>query len=58
MIDFQRAKITSDSGFLLLRNIDDRFGVFVLLGSELEDIRSWVHSKTLSFKWPAGGCIR
>jgi hypothetical protein len=26
MIDFQGAKITSDTGFLLLREIDERFG--------------------------------
>jgi hypothetical protein len=27
MIDFQGAKITSDTGFLLLRAIDERFGI-------------------------------
>jgi hypothetical protein len=27
MIDFQGAKITSDTGFLLLREIDERFGI-------------------------------
>jgi hypothetical protein len=27
MIDFQGAKITSDTGFLMLREIDDRFQV-------------------------------
>ncbi len=27
MIDFQGAKITSDTGFLLLREIDDLFGI-------------------------------
>jgi len=27
IIDFQGAKITSDTGFLLLRKIDDRFQV-------------------------------
>ena len=45
MIDFQGAKITSDTGFLLLREIDDRFGILSPIGSELEDTRSWVHSK-------------
>ena len=45
MIDFQGAKITSDTGFLLLREIDERFGIFGPIGSELEDARSWVHSK-------------
>ncbi len=44
MIDFQGAKITSDTGFLLLREIDDRFGILGPIESELEDTRSWVHS--------------
>jgi len=45
MIDFQGAEITSDTGFLLLREIDERFGILGPIGSELEDARSWVHSK-------------
>jgi hypothetical protein len=45
MIDFQGAKITSDTGFLLLREIDERFGILGPMGIELEDARSWVHSK-------------
>ncbi len=45
MIDFQGAKITSDTGFLLLREIDERFGILGAIESELEDTRSWVHSK-------------
>ena len=45
MIDFQGAKITSDTGFLLLREIDERFGILGPIESELEDTRSWVHSK-------------
>ncbi len=45
MVDFQGAKITSDTGFLLLREIDERFGILGPIGSELEDTRSWVHSK-------------
>ena len=32
MIDFQGAKITSDTGFLLLREIDDRFRVIAPRG--------------------------
>jgi len=44
MIDFQGAKITSDTGFLLLRAIDERFRIFGPIESELEDTRSWVHS--------------
>jgi hypothetical protein len=45
MIDFQGAKITSDTGFLLLREIDERFGILAPMGGELENTRSWVHSK-------------
>jgi len=45
IIDFQGAKITSDTGFLLLREIDERFGILGPIESELADTRSWVHSK-------------
>jgi hypothetical protein len=45
MIDFNGAKITSDTGILLLRKIDERFGILGPLGSELEDTSSWVHGK-------------
>lgn len=44
VMDFQGAKITSDTGFLLLREMDERFGILCPIGSELEDTRSWVHS--------------
>ncbi|MBI5569052.1 MAG: transposase [Desulfomonile tiedjei] len=44
MIDFQGAKITSDTGFLLLREIDHRFGILGPIENELENTRSWVHS--------------
>ncbi len=40
MIDFQGAKITSDTGFLLLREIDERFEILGPIERELEDIRS------------------
>ncbi len=45
MIDFQGAKITSDTGFLLLREIDDRFHVIAPVAGELDDGRSPVHGK-------------
>jgi hypothetical protein len=45
MIDFQGAKITLDTGFLLLREIDEHFGIMGPLECELEDARSWLHSK-------------
>jgi hypothetical protein len=44
MIDFQRAKITADMGFMLLRAIDERFRIFGPIEGELEDTRSWVRS--------------
>jgi hypothetical protein len=40
MIDFQGAKITSDVGFLLMREIDDRFKIIAPMGDCLEDLRS------------------
>src|SRR4030043_869020 len=45
MIDFQGAKITSDVGFLLMREIDDRFKIIDPMGDCLEDLRSSTHSK-------------
>jgi Transposase DDE domain group 1 len=45
MVDFQGAKITSDTGFLLLREIDERFGILGPIESELEDARSRIHRK-------------
>ena len=45
MIDFQGAKITSDVGFLLMREIDDRFKIIDPMGDCLEDPRSSTHSK-------------
>jgi hypothetical protein len=45
MIDFQGAKITSDVGFLLMREIDDRFKIIAPMGDCLEDPRSSTHSK-------------
>jgi hypothetical protein len=35
MLDFQGAKITSDTDFLLLREIDERFGILGPIESEL-----------------------
>jgi len=45
VMDFQGAKITSDTGLLLPREIDERFGILGPMASGLEDSRSWVHSK-------------
>src|SRR5271157_3025803 len=43
-IDFQGAKITSDSGFLLLREVDERFGLLEKTASGIEDPRSASHT--------------
>jgi hypothetical protein len=45
MIDFQGAKITSDVGFLLVREIDDRFKIIDPMKDCLEDLRSPAHTK-------------
>jgi len=39
-IDFQGAKITSDTGFLLMREIDQRFNILGAAASQIEDPRS------------------
>ena len=40
VIDFLGAKITSDAGFLALREIDERFKVMSPMGKEVDDPRS------------------
>jgi len=45
MIDFQGAKITSDVGFLLVREIDERFRIIDPIKDCLEDLRSPYHTK-------------
>ncbi len=45
MIDFQGATISSDTGFILLREIDDRFRIIDPMKECLEDLRSPVHTK-------------
>jgi hypothetical protein len=44
-LDFQGAKLSSDSGFLLLRELDQRHGVIAPIGDTLEDDRSAPHTK-------------
>ena len=44
-LDFQGAKLSSDSGFLLLRELDQRHGVIAPIGDALEDDRSAPHTK-------------
>jgi len=45
IIDFQGAQITSDVGFLLVREVDDRFKIIGPMKDCLEDLRSPAHTK-------------
>jgi len=45
MIDFRGAKISSNSGFLLLREMDERFDIIGPMSGCLEDRRSPVHTR-------------
>ena len=45
MIDFRGAKISSDTGFLLLRETDERFNIIGPMSGCLEDRRSLVHTR-------------
>jgi hypothetical protein len=58
MIDFQGARITSDTGFLLLREIDERFRLIAPLGDWLEDLRSSTHTKHSLSRWFGKGSTR
>jgi hypothetical protein len=45
LIDFQGAQVTSDPGFILLREFDDRFKIIAPMGDSLGDLRSSTHTK-------------
>jgi len=45
MIDFQGPEISSDTGFIPLREIDDRFNIIAPMGDCLEDLRPPAHTK-------------
>jgi hypothetical protein len=45
MIDFQGATISSDTGFILLREVDERFRIIDPMKECLEDLRSAAHTK-------------
>jgi len=45
-IDFAGARITSDAGFLLMREVDQRFGIIESGCSHLVDDRSASHRKS------------
>ncbi|MFC1491871.1 transposase [Nitrospinota bacterium] len=44
-VDFRGARISSDAGFLLLREMDERFGIIGPMSDCLEDRRSAVHTR-------------
>ena len=46
MMDFQGAKLSSDTGFLLMRELDQRHNVIVPMAEVLEDNRSATHAGT------------
>ena len=45
MIDFRGATISSDAGFILLGEIDERFKIIGPMKDCLEDLRSPTHTK-------------
>jgi hypothetical protein len=45
MIDFPGSKISSDTGFLLLREMDERFDIIGPMSGWLKDPRSPVHTR-------------
>ncbi len=45
LVDFRGARISSDAGFLLLREMDERFDIIGPMSDCLEDRRSPVHTK-------------
>jgi hypothetical protein len=45
MIDFQRATVSSDTGFILLREVDERFRIIEPMQDCLEDLRSPTHTR-------------
>jgi hypothetical protein len=45
LIDFQGATFSSDTGFILLRKIDERFRIIDPMKDCLEDLRSPAHTK-------------
>ena len=50
-VDFRGAKTSSDAGILLLRELDDRFGITGAIGETLHDPRSAAHMKHTYTNW-------
>jgi hypothetical protein len=45
MVDFQGATISSDTGFILLREVEERFRIIPPMKDCLEDLRLPTHTK-------------
>jgi hypothetical protein len=50
MIDFQGATISSDTGFILLREVDERFKIISPMEDCLEDLRLTSHTKLSTYQ--------
>ncbi len=57
-IDFAGTRITSDAGFLLMREIDQRFGIIENGCRRLVEARSAPHRSIRSSRWYGSGCTR
>jgi hypothetical protein len=57
MIDFQGATICSDTGFILLREVDERFRFIDPMKDCLEDLRSPAHTQPAGVQVDATGPI-
>ena len=57
-VDFTGAKITSDAGFLLMREVDQRFGITARGCNYLVDERSTSHKKHTFEQMIRQRCIR
>jgi len=49
-IDFQSAQTTSDAGFLLFREVDEKFNILAPLEKDLPDLRSQRHTRHSSLQ--------
>jgi len=58
MIDFQGATISSDTGFILLRELDERFKIIGPMKDCLEDLRSPAHTRMPWSRWCVRGFTR
>lgn len=54
-IDYKGAKITSDAGVLMLREVDERFDLIGPMEDDIDDSRSPRHTRPTSSNDPAKG---